>query len=168
MANELSDLEKLGKYFLDNSPVQALEVLRKNILLEVEYYKENTFDKDEKVYLITKKKYSSGYGDTFDNIDFIFLSPSDKDKHKFWQTYIQDKEFSHDQKGGILITISDSTSVSIQKVVINGKNVLFVYPSSTFVNWKSTYTVIESMAVEFETKFIDDEDYKLATCVGVK
>lgn len=37
--NELSDLEKLGHYFLENNPIEALNVLRNNILAEVNYKK---------------------------------------------------------------------------------------------------------------------------------
>lgn len=164
---ELTDLEKLGHYFLSNNPVEALKVIRANILEEVNYKRKNMLDREEKVDLRTKEQYSSGNGDLFKDIDILFLSPSDKDVNNFWKIYVDNNGVDWVQKSGICINISNSTSISIYKVVINGKGVLFVYPSSTIVNWKSVDIAVNHIVNEFNVKYINEEFYQLAKESGI-
>lgn len=158
----LSDLEKLGHYFLQHNPKDALNVLRENILSEINFKKENMIDKEESVILKSKEKYSYGNGEIFGDIDVLFLSSSHQDIHNFWRLYVDKKDVEWIQKSGIGFEISKSTFLVLNKVIINGKGVLFAHPSSVIVNWKSVETVSKHISNEFNTKYINDEFSSLA------
>lgn len=124
-------------------------------------------DKEEKVELRSKEQYSNGNGDIFKDIEILFLSASDQDINNFWKLYIENNKIDWIQKSGICIKISNSTSISIYKVIINGKSVLFVHPSYTIVNWKSVDIAAKHIANELNAKYINEEFYILALESGI-
>lgn len=165
--NNLTDLEKLGQHFLSSNPVEALDFVRKAILAEVAYDKANMINKNEEVFLHGKDEYSFASGDLYKNIDILYISGSDQDQHNFWRIYVNGKDISWDQSSGTSLRISDSTSVSIFKITVNGKGVLFASPMSTFVNWRSVDTAMQHLAKEFDLQYVDQALYKLADKVGI-
>lgn len=163
----LTDLEKLGQYFLSSNPVEALDFVRKAILAEVAYDKANMIDKKESVELLRRDQYDYASGDFYKDIDILYISPSDQDKHNFWRMFVDGKNVSWEGTSGKSIRISDSTSVSIFKITVNGKGVLFASPTSTFVNWNSVDTAMKHLAKEFDIQYVDQELYTLANIVGI-
>jgi len=159
------DLNILGIEFLRNNPEEALELINKMHKDEIDKLNKNTIKRVEEVKLYEE---CLGQGDMFTDIDIVYLTADDSDSHTFWQLYIMDKEVPYEQLSGSGCSISDSTFVGMYNYKINGKKVMFVYPTSTWINWDSLEKFSTDLAKQLKAKLIKQKFYDLKHELNLK
>ena len=163
---ELNKLDNLGLEFLKQNPEQAFNMITKQYEDQMKELRESSHSKEEDVILYEE---CLGQGDMFTDIDVVYLTADDSDSHTFWQLYIDgNKDATYEQKSGSGFNNNRFSKLCEYNYIINGKKVMFIYPTSTWINWDSLNTFTKDFAEKMNAKCIIQKVYELSRELDLK